>query len=157
VHSINSDEGKNMRKLYAAVLIAAVLGAGMTQAQNPAPANVTVKEVQPGLLEATGPRVHEAVGAGIQKITAAPGKDISVQSPWGHIYFAVAQGREAGGLHDRDRQEWRGHHFGARLHRGEEGRVQGLRSTPSCRWRSPRRRARRKARRKAEASGASEA
>jgi len=77
-----------MRKLFALVVLAAALGAGMTQAQNPAPANVTVKEVQPGLLEATGPRVHEAVGAGIQKISAAPGKDISVQSPWGHIYFA---------------------------------------------------------------------
>ena len=49
-----------------------------------------MKEVQPGLLEATGPRVHEAVAAGIQKITAAPGKggNPSVQSPWGHIYFA---------------------------------------------------------------------
>ena len=33
-------------------------------------ANVTVKAVQPGLLEATGPRVHEAVNAGIQKIAA---------------------------------------------------------------------------------------
>ncbi len=54
----------------------------------PPPATPTVKEVQPGLLEATGPRAHEAVGAGIQKITAMPGKSISVQSPWGHIYFA---------------------------------------------------------------------
>ena len=77
-----------MRNVFAVALIAVALGAGMTHAQNPAPANVTVKEVQPGLLEATGPRVHDAVGAGIQKITAAPGKQISVQSPWGHIYFA---------------------------------------------------------------------
>ena len=78
-----------MRKLSAIVVIAAAaaLGAGTIQAQNPAPATRTVKEVQPGLLEATGPRVHEAVGAGIQKLTATPGKQISVQSPWGHIYF----------------------------------------------------------------------
>jgi hypothetical protein len=77
-----------MRNVFAVALIAAALGAGMTHAQNPAPSTVTVKEVQPGLLEATGPRVHEAVGAGIQKITATPGKSSSVQSPWGHIYFA---------------------------------------------------------------------
>ena len=50
-----------MRNVFAVALIAAALGAGMTHAQNPAPANVTVKEVQPGLLEATGPRVHDAV------------------------------------------------------------------------------------------------
>ena len=69
-----------MRNLFAVALIAAALGAGMTHAQNPAPATRTVKEVQPGLLEATGPRVHEAVGAGIQKITAAPGKQTSRSS-----------------------------------------------------------------------------
>ena len=64
-----------MRNLFAVALIAAALGAGMTHAQNPAPATArTVKEIQPGLLEVTGPRVHEAVAAGIQKITAAPGK-----------------------------------------------------------------------------------
>ena len=76
-----------MRNLSAVVLIAAALGAGLTHAQNPAPATVTVKELQPGLLEATGPRTHEAVGAGIHKITATPGKNISVQSPWGQIFF----------------------------------------------------------------------
>ena len=65
-----------MRNLYAVVLIAAALGAGMTNAQTPpaaAPAR-TVKAIQPGLLEVTGPRVNDAVGAGIQKITAVPGK-----------------------------------------------------------------------------------
>jgi hypothetical protein len=50
----------------------------------------TVKAVQPGLLEVTGPRVNEVVAAGIQKITATPGKgarSIAVQSPWGNSYF----------------------------------------------------------------------
>ncbi len=81
-----------MRNVYAIVLIAAALGAGMTNAQTPpaaAPAR-TVKAIQPGLLEVTGPRVNDAVGAGIQKITAVPGKkgkSITVQSPWGYIYF----------------------------------------------------------------------
>jgi hypothetical protein len=49
-----------------------------------------VTAVQPGLLEVTGPRVNDAVSAGIQKITATPGKkgkSITVQSPWGYIYF----------------------------------------------------------------------
>ena len=81
-----------MRNLYAVVLIAAALGAGMTIAQTPpaaAPAR-TVKAIQPGLLEATGPRVNDAVAAGITKIVAAPGKgvkSIEVQSPWGAIFF----------------------------------------------------------------------
>jgi hypothetical protein len=77
-----------MRKLYALVLvlIAAALGVGMGNAQT-AP---TVKAIQPGLVEVAGPRVIEAVAAGIQKLTATPGKggqSIAVQSPWGEIYF----------------------------------------------------------------------
>jgi hypothetical protein len=54
------------------------------------PAGGTIKAVQPGLFEVAGPRVNEVVGAGIQKITATPGKgarSIAVQSPWGNSYF----------------------------------------------------------------------
>jgi hypothetical protein len=50
----------------------------------------TIKAVQPGLFEVAGPRVNEVMGAGIQKITATPGKgvrSIAVQSPWGESYF----------------------------------------------------------------------
>jgi len=81
-----------MRKLSAVVLIGAALGAGVIQAQT-APAAVTtrsIKAVQPGLYEVAGPRVGEALAAGITKITAAPGKggkSIAVESPWGFIYF----------------------------------------------------------------------
>ena len=83
-----------MRKLHLALLAAAVVtGAALAQTSAPAPAAAparTVKAVQPGLLEVTGPRVNDAVAAGIQKITATPGKkgkSITVQSPWGYIYF----------------------------------------------------------------------
>jgi hypothetical protein len=81
-----------MQNLFAVVLVAAALGAGVSNAQtSPAatPAR-TVKAVQPGLLEVTGPRVNDALAAGILKIVATPGKggkSIEVQSPWGYIYF----------------------------------------------------------------------
>jgi hypothetical protein len=58
-----------------------------------APAKVTA--VQPGLLEVTGGRVKDAVGAGIQKITAkaATGnRAVQVYSPWGHIYSGWPEG-----------------------------------------------------------------
>jgi len=77
-----------MRKTSAMVLIVAALGVAVANAQSPssgAPAR-TVKAVQPGLLEVTGPRVHEAAAAGIQKITATTSK-IEVHSPWGNINF----------------------------------------------------------------------
>ncbi len=79
-----------MCKLSAVVLIAAALGAGVINAQT-TPAAVperTVKAIQPGLLEVTGPRVSEVYGAGIEKITATPGRPIAVHSPWGDINFA---------------------------------------------------------------------
>ncbi len=80
-----------MRNLSVVVLIAAALGAGMIHAQpTPMPMARTVKAVQPGLLEVTGPRVSEALAAGLTKITATPGKggkSIHVESPWGPIYF----------------------------------------------------------------------
>jgi len=83
-----------MRKLHFALFVAAIVtGAVFAQTPAPAPAAAptrTVKAVQPGLLEVTGPRVNDAVAAGIQKITATPGKkgkSITVQSPWGYIYF----------------------------------------------------------------------
>jgi len=81
-----------MRKLSAVVLISAALGAGVIYAQT-APGAVTtrsIKAVQPGLYEVAGPRVGEALAAGITKITATPGKggkSIAVESPWGFIYF----------------------------------------------------------------------
>ncbi len=82
-----------MRKLFAVVLIAAALGAGVSIAQTtPAAAPPrTVKAIQPGLLEVTGGRVNEIYGAGIEKITAAPGRSIEVNSPWGHISFGWPQ------------------------------------------------------------------
>ena len=77
-----------MRKSSAIVLIVAALGLAVANAQPaPAPAPTrTVKAVQPGLLEVTGPRVNEAAAAGIQKITATASK-IEVHSPWGNINF----------------------------------------------------------------------
>jgi len=80
-----------MHKL-SAIAMAAALGVAVANAQ-PAPAAApvrTVKAVQPGLLEVTGPRVNEAVAAGILKISATPGKGgraIEVHSPWGNINF----------------------------------------------------------------------
>ena len=80
-----------MRKLSAVILISAALGAGMIHAQT-APAGVTtrsVKAIQPGLFEVAGPRVNEALAAGLTKIVADPGKggkSIYVESPWGPIY-----------------------------------------------------------------------
>ena len=85
-----------MRKLYvvllagAVVICAAVAQITAEAAAAMAPAGGTVKAVQPGLFEIAGPRFNEAVAAGIQKITAAPGKgwrSITVQSPWGYSYF----------------------------------------------------------------------
>lgn len=82
-----------MHKPSAIVLIAvSMLGAGVAAGQTApaAPPARTVTAVQPGLLEVTGPRVNDIYGAGIQKITATPGKgrqSIAVQSPWGNIYL----------------------------------------------------------------------
>jgi hypothetical protein len=81
-----------MIKLLVA-LHASVLVAGTSVAQTPAaaaPAAGAVRAVQPGLIEVAGPRVNEAITAGITKITATPGKgsrSIVVQSPWGYSYF----------------------------------------------------------------------
>ena len=81
-----------MRTLSSVILVAIIFGAGVVNAQTAptqSPAR-TVKAVQPGLLEVTGPRVNDAVAAGIQKITATPGKgarSIEVHSPWGNIFF----------------------------------------------------------------------
>jgi hypothetical protein len=85
-----------MRKLRLALLIAAVVtGPAFAQTPAPAPAAMapaagTVKAVQPGLLEVAGPRVNEVIAAGIEKITARPGKgrdSINVQSPWGDSFY----------------------------------------------------------------------
>lgn len=78
--------------LFMVMLTGAALAvpAVAQQAATGSPA-ATVKAVQPGLLEVTGPRVNEAVAAGIQHIKATPGKGaraIEVRSPWGNIYFA---------------------------------------------------------------------
>ena len=85
-----------MRKLYLVLLAGAVV-VSPALAQNPAKAPAatasaagTVKAVQPGLIEVSGPRVNEVIAMGIQKITATPGKgmrSITVQSPWGYSYF----------------------------------------------------------------------
>jgi hypothetical protein len=81
-----------MRKLAIALCVLAALGVAGANAQGtakPAPAP-TVKALQPGLLEVTGPRVGEAAAVGIQKISARTGKgrrNIEVHSPWGESYF----------------------------------------------------------------------
>ena len=121
-----------MRKLSAVVLIGAALGAGIIHAQT-APAGVTtrsIKAVQPGLFEVAGPRVNEALAAGITKIVAAPGKGGEIHRSAvavGLHLLRLAQGREARGIHDRNRQgrRHRGGNFGARLHRREQRRLQG--------------------------------
>ena len=80
-----------MHKLSAVILISTALATGMIHAQT-APAGVTtrsVKALQPGLFEVAGPRVNEALTAGLTKIVAEPGKggkSIYVESPWGPIY-----------------------------------------------------------------------
>lgn len=82
-----------MRKLAVTTFIVGALGAGLACAQSAAPAAApaaTVKAVQPGLFEVAGPRVTEVAAAGIQSITATPGKglrSIHVQSPWGSSFF----------------------------------------------------------------------
>jgi hypothetical protein len=92
-----------MRKPHLAVLVAALIATPVF-AQSPAPAPAaapapavvktpaggTIKAVQPGLFEVAGPRVNDVMGAGIQRITATPGKglrSIQVHSPWGESYF----------------------------------------------------------------------
>ena len=64
-------------KHFLIALIA--FGVTVSNAQTTAPAKAaapapTVKAVQPGLFEVAGPRVNEAIVAGITKIQAAPGK-----------------------------------------------------------------------------------
>jgi hypothetical protein len=110
-----------MRKLHLALLAAAVAsGAALAQTPAPAPAKApaatapaagTVKAVQPGLFEVAGPRVNEVMAAGIQTITATPGKggrSIYVHSPWGDSFygwpknvkpvaFTIEIGKPAGG------------------------------------------------------------
>lgn len=89
-----------MRLISTLLFTAAALGAGARLAQTAAPAKpaapaTTVKAVQPGLLEVSGPRVNEVVAAGIQKITAVPDKgnrSIQVQSPWGASRFDWPKG-----------------------------------------------------------------
>jgi hypothetical protein len=73
----------------AAPAAAPAPAAAAAPAAKAAPAG-SVKAIQPGLLEVSGPRVNEVIAAGIQKITATPGKgvrSISVQSPWGNSVF----------------------------------------------------------------------
>ncbi len=86
-----------MKAMTAALFAAATLAVGAADAQTAAPAQpkTTVKAIQPGLLEAAGPRVDEVIAGGIQKITATTGKknrDILVKSPWGDSYFAWPKG-----------------------------------------------------------------
>ncbi len=81
------------------------------------PAGGTVKAVQPGLFEVAGPRVNEVMGAGIQKITAALGRQL----------LRLAEEREAGSVHDHDRHAGRrrdDHRAG--IQRGQQGRLPGL-------------------------------
>lgn len=92
-----------MRKSHLALLVTALIAAPVfAQSSAPAPAAApapavvktpaggTIKAVQPGLFEVAGPRVNEVMNAGIQRISATPGKglrSIQVHSPWGESYF----------------------------------------------------------------------
>ena len=91
-----------MRLFYFALLAAArVTAPALAQAPTG-----TVKAIQPGLFEVAGPRVNEAVAAGVQKMAVVTDEGshlIIVQSPWGYSYFGWPQ-PEAGGLYDRGRQ-----------------------------------------------------
>ena len=79
-----------MHKLSGVILISTALAAGMVHAQTtPGVTTRSVKAIQPGLFEVAGPRVNEALAAGLTKIVADPGKggkSIYVESPWGPIY-----------------------------------------------------------------------
>ena len=124
-----------MRKLHLALLAAAVV-TGSAFAQTPAkapaamaPAAGTVKAVQPGLFDVAGPRVNEAIAAGIEKITATPDKgrrSIAVESPWGDSFygwpknvkpvaFTIQVGKPPGRRDDQ--RAW--------LHGSQQGRLQG--------------------------------
>jgi hypothetical protein len=84
----------NMLSSFLIVLLAFFVTASNAQTTAPAApakpaATGTVKALQPGLFEVSGPRVNDAVAAGITKITATPGKGmraIHVESPWGDSY-----------------------------------------------------------------------
>ncbi len=83
------------KKIAAALFVMTAMGAGGAMAQTAAPAKAaapasSVKAIQPGLFEVAGPKVNEVIAAGINKITATPGKgfrSIAVESPWGASYF----------------------------------------------------------------------
>ena len=96
------------KKIAAALFVTTALAAGGALAQAaapaaPAPAKAapaapakaaapagSVKALQPGLFEVAGPKVNDVIAAGINKITATPGKgwrSIAVESPWGASYF----------------------------------------------------------------------
>ena len=81
-----------MRTLAVILFAVAALGATSSNAQSATKtaAPVTVKAVEPGLYEVAGERVQQVAAAGVQKITATPGKGrraIAVESPWGSSYF----------------------------------------------------------------------
>ena len=85
-----------MHRLSPILIVLAAFGVTASNAQVAAPtppakaaATGTVKALQPGLIEVAGPRVNEAIAAGITKIEATPGKgfrSIHVSSPWGDSY-----------------------------------------------------------------------
>ena len=85
-----------MSKLSSVLIALIAFGIAASHAQTTAPAapakpaaTGTVKALQPGLFEVAGPRVNDAVAAGITKITATPGKgwrSIHIESPWGDSY-----------------------------------------------------------------------
>jgi hypothetical protein len=83
------------KKIAAALFVMTAVAAGGAMAQAAAPAKAaapanSVKAIQPGLFEVAGPKVNDVIAAGIQKITATPGKgwrSIAVESPWGASYF----------------------------------------------------------------------
>jgi len=86
-----------MRALQS-IALAVAFAASQTFAQTPTtappakpPAAGTVKAIQPGLYEVAGPRVTDAIAAGVTSITATPGtgvRSIHVRSPWGDSFFA---------------------------------------------------------------------
>ncbi len=92
LHSIAQQVEITMRTIAFILIVVAALGATVSNAQSAAKttAPVTVTAVEPGLYAVAGARVQQVAAAGVQKITAMPGKDrrsIAVESPWGYSYF----------------------------------------------------------------------
>ena len=81
-----------MRTLASILFVVAAVVATPSYAQSATKSvgTVSVTAVEPGLFEVAGARVQQVAAAGVQSITATPGKGrraIAVESQWGFSYF----------------------------------------------------------------------